>query len=99
MKDLGILKISKSLGELTNSEKKSQVNLTSFFSKKIESLFIYLWLHSCITFFYLMVQQRLPKLRSKTTIVSEPRRSSRARNPVSSYRDDVSNNNVLRDQE
>lgn len=46
-----------------------------------------------------MGQQRLPKLRSKTTIVSEPRRSSRARNPVSSYRDDVSNNNVLRDQE
>ncbi|XP_075634765.1 B3 domain-containing protein Os05g0481400 [Castanea sativa] len=55
--DLGILRISKSLGELTNSEKK--------------------------------YQQRLPKLKSKTTVVSEPRRSSRARNPVPSYRDEI----------
>ncbi|KAE8037309.1 hypothetical protein FH972_009909 [Carpinus fangiana] len=33
-------------------------------------------------------QQRPPKPRLKTTCVSEPRRSSRARNPVPSYRDD-----------
>lgn len=36
-------------------------------------------------------QQHSPKPKSKTTCVSEPRRSTRARNPVPSYRDDVSN--------
>ncbi|XP_040993812.1 putative B3 domain-containing protein At5g58280 [Juglans microcarpa x Juglans regia] len=55
--DLGILKTSKSLAALSNSEKKSK--------------------------------QHSPKPKSKTTYVSEPRRSTRARNPVPSYRDDV----------
>ncbi|XP_057414867.1 putative B3 domain-containing protein At5g58280 [Lotus japonicus] len=36
-------------------------------------------------------QPCLPKLAQKTDGVVEPRRSSRARNPVSSYREDVSN--------
>lgn len=34
-------------------------------------------------------QQRPPKPKLKTTCASEPRRSSRARNPVPSYRDDI----------
>ncbi|KAA8543627.1 hypothetical protein F0562_021627 [Nyssa sinensis] len=53
--DLGILKISKSLSDLTNSKKKSQQPHTKLISRNVYSL--------------------------------EPRRSSRARNPVPSYRE------------
>lgn len=44
-----------------------------------------------LMYHFLMAQQHSPKPKSKTTYVSEPRRSTRARNPVPSYRDDVSN--------
>ncbi|KAF3454780.1 hypothetical protein FNV43_RR05228 [Rhamnella rubrinervis] len=55
--DLGISKISKNLTDLTNSQKKSQQNVSKF--------------------------------KSKGTCTLEPRRSSRARNQVLSYCDDV----------
>ncbi|PON72877.1 B3 DNA binding domain containing protein [Parasponia andersonii] len=56
--DLGIAKISKSLADLANSEKKSP-------------------------------KRHLPKPKSKSACMVEPRRSSRARNPVQSYCDEV----------
>ncbi|XP_062081642.1 putative B3 domain-containing protein At5g58280 [Humulus lupulus] len=56
--DLGIAKITKSLSDLTNSEKRSP-------------------------------QRHLSKPRSKISSSVEPRRSSRARNPVQSYCDEV----------
>ncbi|XP_030503140.1 putative B3 domain-containing protein At5g58280 [Cannabis sativa] len=56
--DLGIAKITKSLSDLTNSEKKSP-------------------------------QRHLSKPRSKICNSVEPRRSSRSRNPVQSYCDEV----------
>uniref|UniRef100_A0A5B7C7X2 TF-B3 domain-containing protein n=1 Tax=Davidia involucrata TaxID=16924 RepID=A0A5B7C7X2_DAVIN len=55
--DLGIINISKSLSNLSNSKKKSQ--------------------------------QPHTKLKSRNVFLLEPRRSSRARNPVPSYRDEV----------
>lgn len=39
-----------------------------------------------------MGQQRLVKPKSESAYVIEPRRSSRARNPVPTYRDEVSTN-------
>jgi hypothetical protein len=89
LKDMGILKISKSLAELPSPEKKSQVNLVFFFSS-----FSHMQLnlvHLSLALSHCMVQQRPPKPKLKTTCLSEPRRSTRSRNPVPSYRDDVSN--------
>jgi hypothetical protein len=86
---MGILKISKSLAELPSPEKKSQVNLVFFFSS-----FSHMQLnlvHLSLALSHCMVQQRPPKPKLKTTCLSEPRRSTRSRNPVPSYRDDVSN--------
>ncbi|CAI9107181.1 OLC1v1006479C1 [Oldenlandia corymbosa var. corymbosa] len=55
--DLGILSISKSLSDISNTEKKSQ--------------------------------QRMKRPKPNGVYTLEPRRSSRARNPVATYRDDV----------
>lgn len=88
LKDLGISRISKNLTEIASSAKKKLVNLFFFFwflSAKNQDL-IWLIFPSC------PVQRHVPKQKTKKTNVEvEPRRSSRVRNPVRSYREDVSN--------
>lgn len=98
LQDLGLVKLSKCLTEVTKSEKPQVIKFSCIHMTKVRFLILVCFTQviridvlafSIIMFRISHMQNRKVRLKQTATYYAEPRRSSRARNQVS-YCDDVS---------